>query len=475
MQTLRPYQARASSEWQSQWAAGKRRVLVVSPTGSGKTRMGEEAVSSVSTALWLAHRNELIRDASSRMRASFGHLDVGIIGAGQAPSPYARIQVSSVQTLLRRDPSTWPAADLVVFDECHHFAADKWSQLASHYSQAKHLGLTATPERQDGRAMGDVFDVMVVAAEYSELLEQGHLCNVRAFAPKQILGNALALDPTEAWLKYSEGSPGFAFFSSVDMAYATEHNMNVAGIRAAVIEQGTDRADRDRYIDQLRNGELDCICNVYTMTEGVDVPRARVCMLTSACHHCGGFLQKAGRILRPHESKQGGILIDLVGATILHGLPTENRLYSLDGEPIKRTEIVPLRRCLPCGAMVHSSYVACPECGAPFEVQRTKQGPKIYSLELQEVFAGKDTPEGAKRAEYARLRKLQRTNGYSLYYVIKAYHELFGEHPIIHDATNQEKRAELGRLTAIQRKKGAKPGFVKVMFQKTFGHYPAGQ
>jgi superfamily II DNA or RNA helicase len=211
------------------------------------------------------------------------------------------------------------------------------------------------------------------------------------------------------------------------------------------------------------------------MTEGVDIPRARVCMLASACRHCGGFLQKVGRVLRPHESKQNAIIIDLVGATVLHGFPTDNRRYSLDGEAIRQTNEVSLKRCLVCGAMVHSQYVACPECSTPFGVDhKVKQGPRIYSLELQEVYQGKDTAREHKLAEYNRLRGIQRTNKYPLYWLQKQYKELFSVGVIIHDATDAEKRAEYAKFRAIGQKKGAKPNFAKVMFKNTFGHWPAG-
>lgn len=470
MQPLRDYQARAVAQVRAQWTAGKRRVLLVSPTGSGKTRMGEELACAFRSVVWLAHRRELIRDASERLRAQLGALEVGVIAPGEPSSPYSRIQVATVQTLLARDLR--PEAELVVFDEAHHFRANDWSKVSEHYGRALHLLLTATPERQDGKSLGDIADDMVVAASYSELLSANHLVPVRVFRPAEILGSNLAQDPVDAWEKYSDRSPGFAFHPTREIAHRITARMLERGIRAATIEQGTHARDRQEAIEAMRVGELDCINNVYTMTEGVDIPRARVCMLASAAHHCGNYLQKAGRVLRPHESKQNAILIDLVGASILHGLPTENRIYSLDGKPIERTEKVPLRSCLHCGAIVHAAYQKCPECGHVFEVQQRK-GPKIYSMELLEVFAGADTPVDAKRAEYAVLRKLQKTNGYDLYFVCKKYKDLFGEACVIHDATQDEKRAEYAKLQQLARARGFKPGFAKVRYKEMFGSWPS--
>lgn len=471
MQPLRDYQQRATSAVFARYDAGIRRVLLVSPTGSGKTRMGEEIALRFERVVWFAHRRELLADAAARLRAALGPLEVGVIAPGVSPSPYSRVQVATVQTALARDVR--PSAELVVFDECHHFCSDDWSKLAEAYPLAKFLLLTATPERQDGRGLDTIADEMIVAASYSELLSANHLCPVRVYRPTQILGDGLAQDPTDAWLKYSGGACGFAFFASVDMAYAAEHKMNSRGIRAAVIEQKTPKPDRMLLLQRMRDGDIDCICNVQTMTEGVDVPRAAVCMLASSCRHCGGYLQRAGRVLRPHEEKTAAVLIDLVGASILHGLPTEDRSYSLVGDPIKRTCVVPLKNCPACGAVINSAYVDCPECQWHFEAQRERKGPKIYSLELVEVYAGKDTPVDAKRREYQRLRTMQRTNKYPFYWVIKQYKELFNEPLVIHDATNEEKRTEFAKLRAVGMKRGAKPNFAKVMFKNLFGHWPS--
>lgn len=473
MHPLRDYQERTRAAAAAHWANDRRRVLCVSPTGSGKSLIGLACALPFRHVLWLAHRRELVRDAAARLSEELGPLDVGVIAADLPASPFSRVQVSSIQTLLRRPESTWPAADLVVFDEAHHAIADKWRQLLAHYPDARQLLLTATPERQDGKPMGDMCDELIVAASYSELLAAGHLVPMRAYRPTEILGSNLAQDPVDAWERYSDKSPGFAFFATVALAHDAATRMNERGIRAAVIEQGTKPGDRARTIGAMRAGELDCICNVYTMTEGVDVPRARVCMLASAAHHCGGFLQKAGRVLRPHPSKTDAIIIDLVGASILHGLPTENRIYSLDGKPIERTEKVPLKTCLTCGAIVHAAYPKCPECETPFP-RSERKGPRIYSMELVEVYAGADTPDDAKKREYHRLRELQKSRGFDLYFVVKSYRDLFGADCLITDATQDEKRTEFAKLRALSRSKGFKPGFEKVRFKNLFGHWPNG-
>lgn len=472
MQELRDYQARAVANVRAKWASGVRRVMLVSPPGSGKTRMGEEIVLEPVPAVWFAHREELVADAALRLRASIGASDVGIIAPGHAPQPHARVQVISIQTAIRR--KSLPAAQRFVVDEAHHLPADNWSQLLEHYPDAEMLLMTGTPCRQDGRALHGIADCMVVAIAYSQLVREGNLCEVKIFQPPKIL-QGIAQDPVEAWIRYADGGCGFAFFGSVDHAYECEHMFNDRGVRAAVIEQGTEKPARRQIIEALRSGDLDVICNVQTMTEGVDIPRARVCMLAAPIRHPGGFLQRTARVLRPHPSKQFAIIIDLPGATLLHGSPIEDREYSLDGTPIKRSNMTPLRQCPSCMAIIPSSFPACTECNFEFKpdtVQRSR--PKIFSLELAEVWAGKDTPPDAKRVEYARLRGVQRETGRDLYYVLKSYKELFDEYPVITDATNSEKRDYLAKLYKTQKATGKAPKYVGVMFKRIFGHWPKG-
>ena len=125
---LRPYQAQMVADAREAYKAGKRSILLVLPTGGGKTRTGGEFVlSSVAKGkrvLWLAHRKELILQARERLQAD-GIGGVSVVSA-QIPHLYNQfspVQVASLQTLLARNIR--PQADLVVFDEAHHYVASK--------------------------------------------------------------------------------------------------------------------------------------------------------------------------------------------------------------------------------------------------------------------------------------------------------------------------------------------------------------
>jgi len=473
LQPLRPYQSETVEKVYAEWTKS-RRVLLVAPTGAGKTRLAEEFVVRFTAqgqrVVFIAHRRELIRQAAERLRRSIGVLDVGLVAPGEELCLHAPVQVATVQTLLAR--SLRPEADLIILDEAHHYVADDWSQLAASYPHAKVLGLTATPERQDGRPMGDMFESLVVAAKYSELIRDGHLVPCRVFQPPaDFAGDGLAQDPIAAWQRYADGARTFWFCRTVEDAYETAKKLCELGIPAACIEAKTEKAERDELLDRFARGGLVVLTNVYALTEGVDVPAARCCLLARSCGHVGPYLQMAGRVLRPHKDKADAILIDLSGATLRHGLPTEDREYSLEGNGIRRTSPTPLRNCLQCGATFPSYDRKCPECG--YEAPQEKKHVRIYDLELQAVFAGAATPGDAKQREYRRLRQLGKTRGWSLYFVQKEYKKLFGELPIISDASIDEQRDEYVKLTLLQRQRGFKPGFVSVRFKEMFGSWPS--
>lgn len=365
-------------------------------------------------------------------------------------------------------------AEGVLVHNCHHFVSDDWRALAEHYRIARALGLTATPERSDGRPLGDIFDALVVAAKYSELLRDGFLVPCLVHHPSKILGSDLAQDPLVAYQRLAAGSRAFVYCGSVDAAKELSRRFRDAGTEARTIAGTTPTAERDRYLADFEAGSVRVLTNVFTLTEGVDIPAAQTAIIARGCSHVGTYLQIAGRVLRPHPEKEHAILIDLVGAALQHGMPTEDRDYALSEKGITRTSLAPMKVCPKCLATILSAYQECPDCGQSFEVDSFghRTGPQIYDMELRSVFAGAHTPSTAKVREYRRLRELARAKGWNLYFVIKQYKKLFGVAPVIVDATPQEKAEEFARLRKTAASKGFKAGFAAMRFKDLFGHWP---
>jgi superfamily II DNA or RNA helicase len=366
---LRPYQARAVEQIRAAWDAGAERVLCVAPTGSGKTVIGAAATAGLD-ALWLAHRRELVAQAPGR--------------------------ATTVQALL---DGHRPPAEVLVLDEAHHYAAGAPAWLAVASSYPRILGLTATPQRADGSALGDLFERLVVAAHYSELIAGGWLVRARVYRPPEEL-EGLAQRPEAAWRQWAQGRRGFLFFSRVDDAREAADALPEA--LAVWGEQAPE--ERDAALAAFREGTVTALCNVAVLTEGVDVPEASACLLACGCDHAGSYLQRVGRVLRPAPGKTDAIVVDLPGVSHRWGLPDEDRMYSLEGRPI-RAKLEPLTTCQVCGSTYPSADGACPDCGwqRPPEPHRVR----IWGIPLTEAGAVLADPQldPAQRARLAwRMR-----------------------------------------------------------------------
>jgi hypothetical protein len=181
-------------------------------------------------------------------------------------------------------------------------------------------------------------------------------------------------------------------------------------------------------------------------------------------------LQAAGRVLRPWESEEA-ILIDLCGSTLIHGLPTEDRVYSLDGKGIQRTSLAPLRNCPKCGATILSAYTDCPECGHHFKAAEKRQ-PKIWDLELKEVYSGESTPIEAKLKEWKRLLAWSEQRSLSVSIALREYHKLFADDPDMSLVGADRKRAEFDALAKTAEERGYKKAWALIRFKQIFGHNP---
>lgn len=472
---LRDYQISACQSVHDLHEAGTRSVCLVAPTGSGKTVMATALVRSRvrrdERCLFVAHRRELIRQSAEKLQAKLGPHMVGAIAAGCLAEPDRQVQVASIQTMLSRG---FPdRVDYVVTDEAHHYAADDWSAIDKRYPNARIVGLTATPQRSDGRPLGDMFQELAVAAQYSTLIEQGHIVPCRVFQPENgVKSNETAKDPLVAYRELCPGALAFGFAPRVQHCTELADRFSGAGIKSSVIEAGTPKAERDETLRRFARREILVLWSVNALTEGVDVPQADCAILAKRFLHCQQYIQACGRVLRPYPGKTVATIIDLTGATLLHGFPTEDREYSLDGDGMRRTSAVALRTCLQCGLTAEAWRAKCPGCG--FEPPKVEAPTlKIWDHKLREVFAGMGTPIDAKRRELERLVSEGIKRGWAPYFIQKEYSKLFGELPVLDCAPPEMRERELERLRELRAVKGHKPGWVAVNYKRMFGVWPS--
>lgn len=409
--TLRAYQTLVVQTVDRRLGRTVRALLVVAPPAAGKTTIGVAIARKWETVLWVAHRQELVRQARDRLVGELGAA-VGVVMPGVQPTPRAPVQVGTVQSLIKRGPK---APALVVLDEAHHYEADDWSALLERFPKACRLGLTATPQRGDGRPL-DNFDELVVAGSYSELIRDGFLAPIAVLQPPRDLDNDLAQDPLAAWLKHSGGVSTFACFGRVSIALDYAKRFRDHGVIAETIHAGTSSREREQVLDRFKLGRTRVLTYVDTMTEGVDVPEAACILLAKNFGNVGQYLQTVGRVGRPAPGKSHGLLLDLTGASRRHGSPTMDRVYSLEGRPISG-----------------EGFGGGGPGGAPdFEQQ-------VFDLQLKAT--GWQRPaapapvkvnpiaERERKAEYLRLRGLARAHRMRDGFASAKYREKFGESP----------------------------------------------
>lgn len=370
---LRPYQEQAVADIRAS-LHGARSAVLQMPTGAGKTATVSEVLRRVverkHRAVFLTHLTELVEDTHERLRIAGVH--AGFIQAGRPTDPTAPVQVCSLQTLHSRGER--PPADFIVLDECHRAMGPTVRSILEAYPNAWLLGLTATPQRADGQPLGDVFDRLVIGPSVRDLTRDGYLVPCDLLAPAEYQEDGLALDPVDAYERFAPGKRAIVFASNVAHAEDVTKRFADRGIPAELVVGDTPASVRRSVRQRMTDGDLRVLVGVGVFIEGFDLPAAEVIILARAFGVTGSFLQAIGRGLRPSPStgKARCTVIDLRGAVNLHGLPDEDRVWSLDGEAVRRTEtMAALRRCPECWAIARPS-VSCPRCGAS-----SKNTPKL--------------------------------------------------------------------------------------------------
>ena len=391
--TLRNYQDDLVKNARANFIAGKRRQLLVLPTGGGKTvcfSYMAGAAKSKGLRVWiLAHRVELLEQIS-RTLTSF-NVDHAMIAAGYPGNRHAQVQVASVFTLARR-LDRYDPADLIIVDEAHHaIAASTWGNVIKACPNARLLGVTATPVRLSGEGLNDLFECMVQGPTVKELIDMKALSPYRLFAPAGVdlsgvhtkMGDFVRSELVEAMNKrsitgdavahYKRLAPGkraICFCCSVEHAENVAAQFREAGITAASIDGSMDKVLRQQVLASFSSGDILVLTSCDLVSEGFDVPAIEVAILLRPTKSLGLYLQQVGRALRIFPGKDEAIILDHANAVRTHGFPDDDRAWSLQGSEkrknAKKSE-VPVKGCPVCFATVPSAVTHC-SCGHEFQV-----------------------------------------------------------------------------------------------------------
>lgn len=435
---LRPYQREAIAAARREFAAGARSIVVVAPTGAGKSvilsAMASQHIARGGRVLVVAHRRELVRQAAGHLERN-GLAARTIVGGTALGPTNARVTVAAIQSL---NSKGWrdrlPPATLVIWDECHHIKAPSFLAVQQAYASAFHVGFTATPERTDHSPLGDVFQRMVVVASVAELVTDGWLVPCDVWAPTSAT-TALAADAAEAYLERGEGKRAIVFCANVTHAKEAAEALQRSGVAAEYVDGTMPAGDRDARLARFSDGTTRVITNCNLISEGFDVPACKCVVIARGCDSVAMYLQIIGRARRPESSGESALVLDLRGAVHKHGLPDAERQYALDGEAISTGDKVdPVKQCKRCGA-VFRPQVVCPRCGASAPLP---ESPEVRRERLEKISQAQT--EDQRRAYWDRLQAEARAKSFKPGWAFHRFKARYGVPPRFHttvaDATD---------------------------------------
>lgn len=454
---LRDYQQKAVDDLREAYRQGFKSPFLTAPTGAGKTvilsKICQQASERRTNTVFLVHRQELVIQTAKTF-ARFG-IPHSIVAPAKVVQNAIKIQVeefqkswyrdeshvyiATVQTLVRR-MADLPKFDLILIDEAHHGVAGTWLKIVQSYPGARVLGVSATPERLDGKGLGihcgGIFDKLILGPSISSLIARGYLTKPRVYCPPieadfsdlktvagdfdrkqqqeklnkpRIIGNVIA-----HYRKYCEGIPAIAFCPTVEYAKYVADNFNAAGYRAASIDGNMDDYQRNKAINDLGAGRLDVLTSCEIVSEGTDIPVVGAAILLRKTKSLGLYLQQVGRALRPYPGKSETIILDHVGNCNTHGLPDDNHEWTLDGRIRCNRAGSPgslaCRQCLNCYAVYPSAVNVCPICGTPASKTRTEI--EEVEGELVEFTKRAEKKEQGRAATLEELTELGIKRGY---------------------------------------------------------------
>jgi DNA repair protein RadD len=468
---LRDYQDEGVGEIRAAYKAGFRSVLYVLSTGGGKSAVFNYIGGSVSAKGFkvcvVVHRDELLHQNIRSFEAQ--DIPYGVIAPGHSTNP-VNVQIASVWSLSRPNRLVkWPHFDMIIFDEAHHLAAASFEKVYAAYPKALKLSVTATPQRLDGVGLGGYCDKLIMGPPMRTLIERGYLAACDVYGPPTDLdltqvhtrmGDFIAKElegamdkPTitgsavEHYKRLAMNQPAVAFCVSIRHCEHVAEQFKRAGFAAASIDGRMDTPQRQRLISDLSSGALKVLTSCQLLTEGVDVPACRDVILLRPTQSVTLFLQMVGRGMRPKPDGMPMILQDHVGNCIRHGLPDNEREWSLEGRKrsARDEEQAPaIRVCEFCFTIFSATAERCPKCKAMVP----KQDRQIEEVDGELV---RLTPEEALRQRWKQER---------LDPNVKLFKDLS------EDEEQEWERQQRDQLSKIAREKGYKPGWINIVLAK---------
>lgn len=342
---LRPYQSESRQAVHNEWDSGHKRTLLVLPTGTGKTvvfaKIAEDQVKKGERTLILAHRGELLNQASDKIYKVTGLKCAVEKAAESCLDSWYRITVGSVQSLTREKRLLQFPHDYfktIIIDEAHHAATDSYLRILSHFPDAHVLGVTATPDRGDMKNLGCVFESLAYEYSIAKAIKEGYLVPIKALSiPLKLNISSVssqagdfkaseldtALDPylysiADEMLKNCADRKIVVFLPLIKTSQKFCSILNSKGFRAAEVNGLS--VDREEIQSDFEKGKYNVLCNSMLLTEGWDCPSVDCIVVLRPTQSRSLYCQMVGRGTRLSEGKKDLLLLDFLWLTSRHEL-----------------------------------------------------------------------------------------------------------------------------------------------------------
>lgn len=358
---LRPYQEEARAKVQQEWKEGRKRTLLVLPTGCGKTivfsKIIEDRVKMGERVLVLAHRSELLEQASDKLMTATGLGTALEKAENTSIGSWFRVVVGSVQTMQREKRlSQFPPNhfDTIVIDEAHHAISDGYQRVLEHFGEANVLGVTATPDRGDMRNLGSYFDSLAYEYPLVDAIKSGYLSKITAITipleldistVSQQAGDfkvseiGTALDPyleqiADEMVKQCKDRKTVVFLPLVKTSQKFREILNAKGFKAA--EVNGESKDRAEILEDFDKDKYNVLCNSMLLTEGWDCPTVDCVVVLRPTKVRALYSQMVGRGTRLAPGKENLLLLDFLWHTERHELCRPAHLIASSPEVAKK-------------------------------------------------------------------------------------------------------------------------------------------
>lgn len=390
---LREYQAHAVEAVRGKWAAGHRKVLLVLPTGGGKTEVAisiiEAEASAATRVMVIVERKTLAVQWIERFKRH-GFPSIGLLQGENSIRLSAQVIVATAQSLRTRGMPE--GVTLVVVDESHIWHQTHDAVLETLIG-ARVLGLTATPLRE---GLGLRFDTVVVGATIRELIALKQLVPVRYFSPaagaidaaleqvsilagdfatdelsRAMRSKAILGDVVATWKRLGQDRQTIAFCVDKQHARDLTDELVSVGVAAAVMLDDTEDEDRAKMVSDFEARTVRVLVSVGVLSIGFDSPVASCAIMARPTMSLSLYLQQGGRVLRPCADKVGAIILDHAANVLRHGrledFDPPRDLSKIDKRTDKKTRRDPYMGwvCKHCEATNHKTDDVCVECGTP--------------------------------------------------------------------------------------------------------------